>query len=563
MKLFAAAIVSAALLAGCKNPEEQVTVSTKDIDPVVLSGPDDDIVLSVDNADALAMTLNWSDNSTISSTGVTVAKNSIVNTLQFGADETFATVVEQATDAGQTSKQFTVGELNSLAARLGFQGEVKSTLNIRMKSVLAQNQNPVYSNVITVGLTPYTVDMSHGIILNTAKEDTGVRLYSAASDGVYTGFMGVASWYNFWLQEGNGVVWGNLGVDGKPFYLSSDEDHWNFWFPGQAGCYYTVIDTDKQEWSALHIPALTVSGDVSGEMTFDKPTNTWFLDITTSAASLTVQIAGTGAQYNTSTGTDDASAVAAAVGFAQDGGKIVFTENASPITVTVGASGEVALKLILSDPENIVCEVGERSEGSSIAESIWLAGDDDGRTGSGWAFNTSLRLYNDEYLNYAAAVDFNSLWGYMIYGEKDNWDDKYGAAEEATAESGNLVKGGGNNIPAPSGLYVLDVSLKHLNYSTVPVTDVWMAGLNDDWANLQKMEATETPGVYTLAVSVTSGATPWGFKILLDEEWSKYFGNTADGALLFANEGKALDSSYSGDYTLTVNLCAGTWELAK
>lgn len=561
-RLFAAAIALAALFTGCKDKEQQMTVSTKDIDPVVLSGPDEDVVLTVDNAESLAMTLNWSDNSKVSSTGVTIAKNSIVNTLQFSAEESFEKVVEQVTEAEQTSKQFTVDELNSLVIRLGFKGEEASTLYIRMKSVLAQNQTPVYSNVISILVTPYTVDMSCGVILNKAKEDSGMRLYSADSDGVYRGFMGVADWYNFWLQEGNGVLWGNLGVDGKPFYLSSDEDHWNFWFPGKAGCYYAVIDTQKQEWSALHIPALTVSGDVSGEMTFDKASTTWSLDITTSASSITVQISGTGALYNTTTQTDDDAAVATAVGFGQNGNTIVFGETASSITVPVSVSGEVALKLNLSDPKNWICEVGERSAGgSSVAETIWLAGDDDGRTGS-WGFNTFLRLYNEESLNYAAAVDFNSLWGYLIYAEKDNWDDKYGAAAEATAESGNLVKGGGDNIPAPSGLYVLDVDLKHLTYSTVAVTDAWMAGLNDDWT-LQKMNATETPGVFTLAVSVTSGATPWGFKVLLDEEWSKYFGNTADGKLLFANEGKALDASYSGDYTLTVNLCTGTWELAK
>ena len=562
MKLFAAAITMAALFAGCKPDEKQLTVSTKDIDPVVLSGPDEAIVLSVDNAEALAMTLNWTDNSTVSSTGVTIAKNSIVNTLQFAAADSFDNAVEQLTDTEQTSKQFTVSELNSLVNRLGFKGDVASDLKIRMKSVLAQSQNPVYSNVLTVSVTPYSVDMSRGVILNKAREDSGMWLYSENSDGIYRGFMGVSDWYNFWLQEGNGVLWGNLGVDGKPFYLSSDEDHWNFWFPGKAGCYYAVIDTQKQEWSALYIPSLTVSGDVSGEMTFNKSSNTWTMDITTSASSLAVQISGTGAQYNTATGTDDDKAVATAVGFGQNGEKISFGGSASTITVPVTATGEVSLILDLSDPANWTCTAGLKSEESKIAETIWLAGDDDGRTGSDWGFNSFLRLYDEESLNYAAAVDFNSLWGYKIFEEKDNWADSYGAAAEATAESGNLVFSGGDNIPAPSGLHVLDVDLKHLTYSTFAVTDAWVAGFNDVW-DLVKMTATETPGVFTASVSLTAGATPWGFKVLLDEEWNKYFGNTADGKLLFSNEGKELDASYSGDYTLTVNLCTCTWELTK
>lgn len=563
IKIIAAIVAFAAMFAGCNKDGEIVTLSVKDIEPVVLSGPDEGLVLSIDNAASLAMTLNWSDNGTLAATDadVKLPNNTIVNTLQFCADDKFENAIEQATDAGQISKQYTVDELNSLVTRLGFPGEVCSTLYIRVKSVLANNQDAIYSNVLNVSVTPYIIDMSKGIILNTANEDTGVRLYSAASDGVYSGFMGVASWYNFWMQEGNGIVWGNLGVDGKAFYISSADDHWNFWFPGQSGCYYTIVDTRKLEWSALYIPSLTVSGDVSGEMVYDKASNTWSLDITTSASSLTVQISGIGAQYNTATQTDDAAAVQTAIGFGQSGDKIVFGESASSITVPVSKSGDVALILNLSDPQNWICEVGDRSEGSTTPDKIWLSGDDDGRTG-GWAFNTYLRLYNEEYLNYASAVDFNSLWGYLIYGEKDNWDSSYGAADGGTAEGGSLISGGGGNIPAPSGLYVLDVSLKSLTYSTVPVTDVWQAGLNDNW-DLQKMTATSTPGVYTLPVSVTSGGTPWGFKILLDENWSKYFGNTADGNLFFANEGKSIDASYSGDYTLTVNLCTGTWELVR
>lgn len=64
---------------------------------------------------------------------------------------------------------------------------------------------PVYSNIVKVSVTPYTIDMGMGYILNTDKEETGVVLYSDASDGDYKGFMGLTPWYNFYLKEGNGA----------------------------------------------------------------------------------------------------------------------------------------------------------------------------------------------------------------------------------------------------------------------------------------------------------------------------------------------------------------------
>ena len=65
--------------------------------------------------------------------------------------------------------------------------------------------------------------MSLGYILNADKAETGVTLYSAASDGQYLGFMGVTAWYNFFMKEGDGTVWGNDGVTGTAFLMSSEE----------------------------------------------------------------------------------------------------------------------------------------------------------------------------------------------------------------------------------------------------------------------------------------------------------------------------------------------------
>ena len=149
--------------------------------------------------------------------------------------------------------------------RQGLEGGKASPLHVRVRSVLADNMPVAYSNTYTMQVTPYTIDMTRGVVLNAKKEDTGLLLASKAADGVYSGFLGVTGWWNYYLQEGSGVTWGNDGVSGTPFAMSSEDSKWNFWYPGVEGCYYTVVDTRKARWSALHVSSLDVSGHITGQ----------------------------------------------------------------------------------------------------------------------------------------------------------------------------------------------------------------------------------------------------------------------------------------------------------
>ena len=54
-----------------------------------------------------------------------------------------------------------------------------------------------------------------------------------------------------------------------------DEKRWNCWSPGIGGCYYVDVNVNTKLWSALYIPSLTLAGDLSGEMTFDRPNTKW------------------------------------------------------------------------------------------------------------------------------------------------------------------------------------------------------------------------------------------------------------------------------------------------
>lgn len=544
--------------------EDGDIITTNGADAITLSGSGD-VVLNKDDVSALALTLYWNDNSTLhlSDDAVQAPKNATKNTLQFSATSDFTNRVEQLADEGATSAQYTMENLNSLVERLGLVSDVSSPLYIRMSSSLADNLEAQYSNTYTVNVTPYSIDMTHGYVLDANKTDTGWTLYSAASDGIYSGFLGVAAWYNFWLQEGNGTTWGNDGVTGTPFLISSEDSHWNFWYPGQSGCYYTIVNTVKQEWSALYIPSLTVSGDISGEMTYNRQANTWTLTFNAeSAGTKTVRIAGTGSQYNAQTGTDDAAAISTPVAFGQNGSSLTFGTTATDISVNVPSTGEMTLTLNLSDPSNwtLTAEAGGAPVEPTVAQQLWVVGVDDGTTG-GWKFDQYLTLTDADNLTYAGVVNVNSLWGYRLYTEKDSWDNFYSAAN-GDAASGTLVAGGEGNISAPTaGLYLIEASLSALTYATTAIQCVQITGIGDNW-DLIPMTATETAGVYTADITI-SASTPWGYQIILNEDWSAKFGGTSE-QLIYKGDNIPLDDSYIGSTcTFTVDLCKGIVTITK
>ena len=558
-------LLAAAALAACDKDGDIIT--TGGVQPVELSGSGD-VVIDKEHTSGLALTLNWTDNShlTTSDERVQTPVGTAVNTLQFSKTDGFETPIEILTESGTTSMQFTAETLNSLVGRVGLESDVASTLYIRMRSVLANNVDPMYSNVYQIKVTPYSIDMTLGFVLDASRNDTGNTLASPNSDGIYSGFLGVSGWYNWWLLEGNGVMWGNIGDDGggKPFVISSNDQHWNFWFPGPAGCYYTVVNTVRQEWSALHIPSLTVSGDINGEMTYDRKGNRWTLSYKSAqAGTATIRISGTGSQYNSQTGTDDAAAVSTPVAFGMENGKLTFGTTATDISVNVGVTGDATLSLDLTDPKDWKCEVTEGSDTpSEVPQILYVLGNDDT-----WNYDQYLTLYDEDNLCYAAAVNFNCSWGYYFSKEYQGWD--HINQDPGTSEWKLILDGTDeSNIQAPGkGLYVTIASLGWMSYwygMSDPISTVSFAGFNDNWDLTEMTADPEHPGVYSAKVTATAD-TPWGVQILLNGSWEHMFGTYKDGTLRWSKkeDGAPKGWEVGKTYTFTVDLCKCTYSLTE
>lgn len=518
---------------------------------MTLYGGTDDILLKAEATESLALTLYWD-----SSTSLTTSDNDIqspVNpfelTLQLSNSDAFDNLVEVALDKGSTSRQFLCGELNAFLTRLDFSADGMQPLYIRLKSELAANLNPAYSNLLQVNVQPFKLNMQSGKVLAADKSETEIILASPSENGIYTGFMGVAAWYNWWFLEANDLLWGNNGETGVPFEASPNESHWNFWFPEDAGCYYVTLNTREMWWSALHVDKLTISGDITGDMVYNQKNNSWALTVDKPAGNYKVVINGEGALYNTTTDTYRVGAIPVSVGFTDNNKGLEFVEGEGKEIQVNLPGGETSLILDLTNPFEFKLATGEAPEPTESPEEVlWMSGFDDGITGE-WNFNCYLTLYDENENNYAGVHLADSLWGWLLYTD-NNWGGVMGT-DSSDPYSGDIVEGGGN-IPSPEpGRYLINVSLNQKTYTLNKVSEVWYSGLNDDW---ELYPMTLVDGCIYEAEVEKYADTPWGVKILLRDDWSLWFGG-ADGILRYGWDGfNGANDLPDGTYILRVDL---------
>lgn len=300
-----------------------------------------DVKLSVDNSKDVVLSLAWQNPTLFSSDETKPAGSGVLKTyLQASASEDFASVKEYTVT--DLSKAFTGADLNAAAKDLGLSPDVSSPLYFRIKSQMGANLDAAYSNVCQVKVTPYLIDMSYINILNENKDQVLTKLYSPHSDGVYSGYMNASSWFHIWGKENDGTIWGNVGQDGHVYEMDNTESAWNFWFPGQTGIYYTVVDTKAKEFKPIYIKAMQLNGE---EMTYDAPNYAWVKVITTTADNTPINIVATGAEYSKATATDDAAAVVKTMNYTLADGKMTDAATAGSVNIAKAGTYTITVKV--------------------------------------------------------------------------------------------------------------------------------------------------------------------------------------------------------------------------
>jgi len=172
------------MLSSCKKDETKAYSSIGGTG--TLSASTTSPALSKANADANAVTFNWP------STTVTGNASAISYTWQFEKKgNNFAAAREIAVTG--TTQSVTQGAMNTVLLNLGLPDGVAANVETRLKSVIAPNVAPAYSNVLTLTVIPYSL-ISYIYVpgayqgWDPAKAPT---LASATSNGIYTGIITV------------------------------------------------------------------------------------------------------------------------------------------------------------------------------------------------------------------------------------------------------------------------------------------------------------------------------------------------------------------------------------
>ena len=321
-----------------------------------------DVTLSVDNSKDIVLSMAWQNPTLLSSDDTKPAGNGTLLTyLQASASEDFETVKEYT--VSNLSKAFVGTDLNAVAKDLGLTPGESAPLYFRIKSQMGANMDAAYSNVCQVNVTPYLIDMSYINILDKDKDNVLTHLYSPASDGIYTGYMNASAWFNFYGKENDGTVWGNSATDGT-FAIDNTESAWNFWFPGVAGIYYTVIDTKAKEWKATLLKTVKLNGE---DMTYDAPNYAWVKVVTTTADNSPITIAATGAEYSKATDTDDAAAVAKTLNYTLADGKMTDSKTAGSVNISKAGTYTITVKVGENSGLTYTIEAGDNTTPEPVA----------------------------------------------------------------------------------------------------------------------------------------------------------------------------------------------------
>ncbi len=233
------------------------------------------------------------------------------------------------------------------------------------------------------------------------------------------------------------------------------------------------------------------------------------------------------------------------VAFGGNSQNLSFGETGTVISVDLPA-GETTLVLDLTNPLEYTIGAGEAAPEPEAEPRLYFSGV------VNWdGFDDYISLYDETNRCYGGAHWVNSEWGYRAYPQAD-WGIAYKGAPDATGLSGCLIlaeSGNDGNIPAPeSGLYVMDFNMKDLSYTLTKVDNVTFTGLNDDWSEHPMQQSSDNPEVFT-AEFVKEKETPWGVKVLINNNWSLFFGG-GNGNLLLGHSDAT--TGFDGDNALTV-----------
>ncbi|SEN21662.1 SusE outer membrane protein [bacterium A37T11] len=190
---------------------------------------------------------------------------------------------------------FKVTDFNNILVLLGLNPAVESTVEARIVSSLAGGQQTLYSDALSINVTPYSVVIAYPFLLvpgGYQNWDAGEapKVVSVKDDGQYEGYVyfpeGTDLTFKFITDVNYSVAYGwasSTNTDDMASGTMSSAASGNLFVP-RAGYYLLKGNTSTGAWSATRT-AFSIAGDATGgwendvDMTYDEASEEWRVNI--------------------------------------------------------------------------------------------------------------------------------------------------------------------------------------------------------------------------------------------------------------------------------------------
>ena len=505
------------LATSCDKDGEMLKV-TEPGAPSDFSASPTEVVLTSDGTDVLALSLVWTAGALpeVSDPTIALPDDLTEESIQFSSTEDFASYSEIFLEKGQTSLQFTGGELSKLLMKFGMTEVQQYSLYTRL--AVKMGTKYTYGTTVVIKVTPYAVETGWmQIVSKTDVTDVLATLYCKdATPTLFEGFaVPAGGWYNCFFIAADGTQWG-CNADWTPFSLVANSEN-NCWFAEPSGCQYVYADTANELWWHVNVPTVNVNIDGAPvELKYSKSAGGYSGTITTSSANTAITITGTGARFDITTGTDAGIAgipypfclVPSGAGSfefinaesttdsftIENAGTYTITFNVSEYTWTLKEGAEeppvvsypenVAMYYYLkeaSDKLGLACDMAKTAEDGIFEGFIWTDPD--------WGANFSgFRFHADE----------------MIYSS--NGDGQY-----------VLGEGGWNCWSSNTGMNYVVADFTTMTWSETKVTQVAVAGDFNSWSlDSDQFAFNMETGKWEIECNIAN--VGWGIQFVLGDE---------------------------------------------
>lgn len=296
-------LLSLIFIGSCTDNDPKYIAKTPAEDEFVLSASNETIVLNgIGAGKHTAVTFQWDSL-------VYGVSTPVIYTIQMdNSNGDFSTPLEEEISLNSYEISYSDSILNKKCLNLlKLNAGVVNEVKVRMKANMAFGNFPVYSNVLIVKITPFSVEKIISYLYMPGAPSGGWNNYSTKicsrnNNGLYEGYVKAAIWDNFKFTTNESFDTGSVfGSDPSALYKLSDNTttQWNIWFDA-AGYFLVKADLNTMSWSKTAITAFCVTGDfnswslTANPMTYDEINKVWTANCNISTIGFGIQIIGNG-----------------------------------------------------------------------------------------------------------------------------------------------------------------------------------------------------------------------------------------------------------------------------